>query len=393
MTDLSRETQDVVDLTARLVAAPSVNPGGDEREVAGVVEDICVELGLPTPRRIGDPRRPNLVVDVDLGPGGRTLALSGHLDTKPVGDGAWETDPFVATVVDGDLRGRGVVDMKGALAAMLLAAADVAGASARSGRLSLVFCADEENGATHGAKWMAANAAPRADAMVIGEPGGIERDWDQLHLGSRGICNFDVIVTAEQAHSGLKDILGLVSATEVAARVLLELASFHPHVDGDAGLRPTLNPGVVIEGGTTYGVVPGRAVVASDCRLVPGMDEGRFLGEIRDLVAGVVPDGAAAQVKLRDWIPPITVDEDAEVVGAAIDALSWVLGEAPPPSLFPATTDATWFGALGIPTLPALGPGLLRHAHARNERISLASLGEARRLYGLVASSFCEVTG
>ncbi len=382
----------VCEVTGRLVAAPSMNPGGDERRVATEVGELCEDLGLPAPRQVGRADHPNLVIDLDFGSGGRTLALCGHLDTKPIGDGDWETDPLVATVVGDELRGRGVADMKGALAAMLLAAVDLTTKSPRSGRLSLVFCADEENGATHGAKWLVAHDAVEADAMVIGEPGGIERDWDRLHLGSRGICNFDVELITEQAHSGLRDVLGLPSATEAAARILVELASgFAPSVEGTLLWRPVVNAGVVIEGGTTYGVIPGRARIASDCRLVPGMDQVRFLTEVRELVESVISDGVEFQIELRDWIPPVLMSSDLEIVTAAREALETVIGFVPSTDLFPATTDAIWFSGVGIDTLPALGPGLLRHAHARNERVSITALGQARTLYGRLADLFCGV--
>lgn len=376
---------------SRLVAAPSVNPGGDERLVAGAVEELCDDLGLPRSRRVGPAARPSLIVDLDFGGSGRTLALCGHLDTKPVGDGEWETDPFVATVVGAEVRGRGVVDMKGAVAAMLLAAADLVQGGLRSGRLSLVFCADEENGATHGAKWLAAGNVVKADAMVIGEPGGIESDWDRLHLGSRGICNFDVEVVGDQAHSGLRDVLGLPSATEEAARVVLALASaFSPSVEGTTRWSPVVNAGVVIEGGTTYGVIPGRARIASDCRLVPGMERQRFLDEVRALARAVVSSRVDVRVEIRDWILPVLMPADHHIVTVAQKALSATLGRVPPTDLFPATTDATWFSAAGIPTLPALGPGLLRHAHARDERVSITALVQAQTLYRNLATSFCE---
>jgi succinyl-diaminopimelate desuccinylase len=142
--------------------------------------------------------RPNLIVELDFGPGGHTLGLCGHLDTKPVGEGRWSTDPLQAAQVNGELRGRGVVDMKGAIGAMLLAAADLVAEPPARGRLLLVLPADEENGAVYGGQWLAEHQPIDADAIVIGEPGGLFADWDRLHLGSRGICNFDIDIVTEQ---------------------------------------------------------------------------------------------------------------------------------------------------------------------------------------------------
>lgn len=385
--------RDVVSVTRRLVAASSQNPGEDERAVASVVEQLCVELGLPAPRRVGVEERPNLLVEVPFGAGGRRLGLCAHTDTKPVGDGEWSTDPLDVTQVDGEVRGLGVVDMKGALAAMLLAMADLVAVPPAAGAVVLVLCADEENGATFGAQWLAGNAPPDVDAVVIGEPGGLVKDWDRLHLGSRGICNFDVEIVTRQGHSGLRDVLGFVSATEVAARLVVDLRErFLPPHPRSSRWEPTLNPGVVLEGGVNYGVVPGRARVASDCRLVPGMDRSAFESAIRGFVADTVDPSARTDVVIRNWIPAATIDDGHPLVSVARGVLAESQGAIPPDDFFPATTDATWFSEIGIPSLPAVGPGLLRYAHGADERISIAALEQARAVYRALASRYCEGT-
>jgi succinyl-diaminopimelate desuccinylase len=384
-------TFDVVSVTRRLVAASSQNPGEDERRVAAEVGRLCRELGLPSPRLVGVEERPNLIIEVPFGVGGRRLGLCAHLDTKPIGDGRWQTDPLDVVQVDGELRGLGVVDMKGAVAAMLLAATDLVAHPPTRGTLVLVLCADEENGATYGAQWLAEHAPPDVDAMVIGEPAGLFEDWDRLHLGSRGICNFDIEIETRQGHSGLRDVFGLVSATEVAARLVVEMAErFRPPRPESAEGEPTLNPAVVIEGGVNYGVVPGRARIASDCRLVPGMERAAFAEAIERFVAESINQSAHAHVTIRKWIPASDLDEESELVRVVGEVLAEVLGLTPPTDLFPATTDATWFSGVGIPCLPAVGPGLLRHAHGADEAVSIAALEQARLVYRRLAHRYCE---
>lgn len=387
----ARASHDVVSVTRRLVAASSQNPGEDERSVALVIEQLCAELGLPRPRRTGVEERPNLLIEVPFGGGGHRLGLCAHLDTKPVGDGEWSTDPLDVAQVEDELRGLGVVDMKGALAAMLLATADLVADPPARGSVVLVLCADEENGATFGAQWLAEHAPPDVDGMVIGEPGGLLEDWDRLHLGSRGICNFDVEIVTRQGHSGLRDVFGFVSATEVAARLVVDLRErfVPPHPQGSRW-EPTLNPGVVLEGGINYGVVPGRARVASDCRLVPGMDRSAFEQAIRSFVADALDPSARADVLIRKWIPPATIDREHPLVPVVRGVLAETCGEAPPDDFFPATTDATWFSEIGIASLPAVGPGLLRYAHCADERVSVTALAQARAVYRALARRYCE---
>lgn len=387
-------SHDVVAITRRLVAASSQNPGEDERRVAAVVEQLCAELGLPSPKRVGLAERPNLLVEVPFGDGERRLGLCAHLDTKPIGDGEWATDPLDTIEVDGELRGLGVVDMKGALAAMLLATADLVADPPVRGAVVLVLCADEENGATNGAQWLAENAPPDVAAVVVGEPGGLFEDWDRLHLGSRGICNFDIEIVTRQGHSGLRDVFGFVSATEVAARLVVDLRErFVSPTPANARWEPTLNPGVVLEGGINYGVVPGRARIASDCRLVPGMDRSAFEAEIRSFVAGTIDPSARADVVIRNWIPASTLDDDHPLVDDVRAVLGDTLGTIPPDDLFPATTDATWFSEVGIPSLPAVGPGLLRFAHGADEAVSIRSLEQARAVYRALVRRYCGAAG
>ena len=68
-----------------------------------------------------------------------------------------------------------------------------------------------------------------------------------------------------------------------------------------------------------------------------------------------------------------------------------MLGHVPPAAVFPGTTDATWFSELqGAPVLPALGPGLLRRAHAADEWVSVAAVRRSVELYAAIARRFCE---
>ena len=111
------------------------------------MRSLLPELRLPGARVIArNESRPNLLITLDFGPGGRHLVLSGHLDTKPVADATWSVDPFGADVEGDRLYGLGSADMKSALAAMLAAASRLARDAPSRGRLSLLFTADEENG-------------------------------------------------------------------------------------------------------------------------------------------------------------------------------------------------------------------------------------------------------
>jgi acetylornithine deacetylase/succinyl-diaminopimelate desuccinylase-like protein len=392
---------DVVDLARRLVRTPSPNPPGDERGVAEVVRDALAQLGLPAAETLSlDAARPNLLVTLDFGPGGRHLVLSGHLDTKPIGDASWTVDPLGADIVGDRLYGLGSADMKAAIAAMLIAAARVARRAPAAGRLSLLFTADEENGATFGAHHVATTRALGADAVVIGEPGGIETDFDRIHLVSRGIARLRLIAQGRQGHSSLSGQPGTRNAGVDISRLVTAIADqlvidVPPNDDGLEGWSATVNTGLTFRGGVGYGVLPGRLAVDTEVRLLPGMDRGALTASFTELTARVAAEtGADLAVEYdaapNDWLPAAAVPADHAVALAAQSACRRVLGSNPPLAVFPGTTDATWFDAgQGVPALPALGPGLLRRCHGADEWVSVDAVRRSVDLYAQLAMDFC----
>jgi len=392
---------DVVELAQRLIRVPSPNPPGDEQAVASLVQDALRELGLPPATLIAlDPRRPNLLLTVDLGPGGRHLVLSGHMDTKPVGDAPWTVDPWAADI-DGDrLYGLGSADMKAAIAAMLLAAARVASSGLGRGRLSVLLTADEEDGAAYGAHHVASTAGLSADGVVIGEPGGLHTDFDRLHLVSRGIARLRLVTTGRQGHSSLSGEPGTRNAGIDAARAVVAVADelalvTPPNADRLLGWEPTTNTAMAFRGGVGYGVLPGVMAVDTEVRLLPGMRREEVEASF-DRVAGELRARTGADLRVEfdvspnDWLPPTSVASNHPLALAAAAAHEAVLESAPPLSVFPGTTDATWFATTaGIPTLPAVGPGLLRCCHGADEWVSVAAVRQSVDLYAHLAGSFC----
>jgi succinyl-diaminopimelate desuccinylase len=135
----------------------------------------------PRPRR---ERRPDLI-------------LCGHCDTKPPGDlAAWRRDPYSGAVEDGELHGLGSGDMKGALAAIVFAVGGLAACGPGDGSVALVLTADEEAGSRLGARWLAESGRLAGDAALIGEPCGIEREWEAIGVVACGVAGFRVRVRA-----------------------------------------------------------------------------------------------------------------------------------------------------------------------------------------------------
>ena len=201
------------DLVASLVAVDSTNPvlvpgGAGEAAVARVVSAWMRDHGLDVSMRDVQPGRP-MVVGVARGSGGgASLLLTGHLDT--VGPGGM-IDPFEPRMEDGRLVGRGAYDMKGGLAAAMLAAAAVEGLG---GDVIVAAVPDEEAGATGTRALLQGEWCP--DAAVVTEPTDLA-----VGIAHKGFIGFEVETTGRAAHGSRPD-LG-VDAIIRMGRVLVEL--------------------------------------------------------------------------------------------------------------------------------------------------------------------------
>ncbi len=394
------DSDDVLELARALVAVDSQNPGCGESKIADLVADDCLRRGFAVQRREFMPGRPNVLVSIDHGVGPR-LGLSGHLDTKPIGDGAlsaWNTNPFELTVDNGRAYGLGAADMKGSVAAMLVALRRFAD-SGRPGQVTAVLTADEEQGSEAGAKALARAGTLELDALLVGEPSGVERSWEALHVISRGICCFEVEIHTQQGHSGLSGMLGR-NAIQVAADVLRAFESLDLPVRSTSSIpcRPTVNPGIFIGGGVAFGTWPGTAKVSCEIRLVPGLERDEVTETVEELVRRTVEPWGSARVRFSDgslgWMPPVSLDPGSAIVRAAQRACHRVLGSELPLSAYPGGTDATYFlGDAGIPTIASLGPGRLSVVHGPNEWIDVDDLPAAVELYAAVIDEFLAEPG
>jgi acetylornithine deacetylase/succinyl-diaminopimelate desuccinylase-like protein len=386
---------DPVNLLAQLVAIDSSNPDPGEQALAEFVDGVAREWGFESRIVETAPGRCNLLVRIDAGRGSGSLGLCAHLDTKPVGDAlaAWDTPPL-QLVVEGDLGyGLGTSDMKGAIAAMLMAAKEWSDV-AESGRLELILTADEEAGSELGAKALASRRLVDVEAILVGEPSGIDEPWEAIFVVSRGICCFDVVIEGTQGHSAISGRLP-TSATVAAARAVLALDGLelrHP-VETQGDLGPTMNAGVRIEGGVFYGVHPGMATVASDIRTVPGMTRSVLKDDLLQVLHEALPSDVRWTIRFREdqlgWIPAVSIDPGHRLVRSARQATADVLGRDLPLATYPGGSDAGPFiDRLGIPTLTSLGPGWLSKAHGPNECVGLSQVRDAAEIYRRIAAAY-----
>ncbi len=193
-------TIDPVDLAKALIAAPSVTPATGA--VFDVLEAALMPLGFTVERFIDgiEPDGPveNLLA-VRKSAGPRHFGFAGHLDVVPPGVG-WTGDAFDPQVRGDLLYGRGAVDMKGAIAAFVAAAATT---PPEAGTISLIVTGDEEGPAVFGTRALIEHMDARAlkpDLIVVGEPTSMQRLGDMVKIGRRGSVNIWIDVPGTQGH-------------------------------------------------------------------------------------------------------------------------------------------------------------------------------------------------
>ncbi|HEU4670640.1 MAG TPA: succinyl-diaminopimelate desuccinylase [Dyella sp.] len=197
---------DVFDLTCDLIRRASVTP--DDAGCQAMIAARLAKAGFRV-RHLRFGEVDNLWAT--HGEGGPTLAFLGHTDVVPSGPAeAWRFDPFAPTVVDGVLYGRGAADMKGSVAAMVVALEDfVAARPDHAGRVGLLLTSDEEgpsnlDGVRRVAELFRAEGE-RIDWCVVGEPSSKQRLGDLIRVGRRGSLSGTLTVRGVQGHVAYPD--------------------------------------------------------------------------------------------------------------------------------------------------------------------------------------------
>ncbi|MGH7703786.1 MAG: M20/M25/M40 family metallo-hydrolase, partial [Gemmatimonadales bacterium] len=256
-----------VQLLRDLVAVPSVS--GAEEAAARLVEDTARGWGLSVHRDDA-----SVTISLQAASPGPTLALVSHLDVVPAGEG-WTRDPFSPTVEGERLYGRGSGDAKASVAAMTLAARDLAqrGGPAR-GRLVVILGYGEETKLTSMGRALA--SAGRVDAAVVGEPTNLD-----FAIAQRGLMMVDLVARGEQHHAAHPAEDGAANNSILhLARELGKLDGLfqerrHP-VLGFATATPTM-----LEGGISRNVTPPVARAVLDVRSTPSWTHAELAAELR----------------------------------------------------------------------------------------------------------------
>lgn len=382
---LSRvEEAEVVSLCRNLVRFKSVNPPGDELEIAQYVAHVLREAGLTVDVMSHTPTRASLVARLKGSGEVPALVYCGHLDVMPIGHEDWLYDPFRGELVEGKLWGRGSTDMKSGVAAMIMAAKVLASAKIHlKGDLVLVFTADEEVGGL-GARELAARPdfAP-AQAVVISEPSS-----NDIYVAEKGQLWLEITTYGKAAHGSMPH-LGQ-NAIMMMVALLSKLQQLGVPYEEHPLLGSFTRSVGTIRGGLRTNVVPDRCVITLDQRTLPGQDHHAVVAQVENLFADLsrqLPDFRASVKVIADLCPVETSPQDP-AAQSFCDIVAEVTGERPEPKGAPYTTDAAFL----VPSLNApmiiCGPGDPDLAHRPNEYVEVDKLFESTGIFTLAAAQF-----
>jgi len=372
MTTITRSA--LVELTADLVSYPSINPPGNEGEIGAYVVDWLESSAIPFEIDVQElePGRSNVVAragDPEKG----SLLLTGHMDVVSANADQWTGDPFELRRDDTRIVGRGVTDMKGALAAKLLAAESYI-ATEDSGEVVIAFVVGEET-TGFGTKALVESGL-NVDAALLGEPSDL-----QPSIAQKGTVRYDVTVRGRSCHSGRPD--KGINAIEGARHVLDNLHAFDQEIRRFE--NPLLSPGSVsvteIKGGSSHNVIPDTVTLTVDCRILPGSGEtpASFDRKMGRWISGAFEEGS---VEYDRWSfsPPAETSPDESVVDAVLSAATDV-GHDCELTGFNATTDARHFIHDGVPAV-VVGPGSIESdAHTVDESVAVGDLVTTAQIY------------
>ena len=374
---LDPTTASTLDIAKSLIAAESVTPAMGE--VFDVMEAALAPIGFAVHRfRTGTP--PDGPVEnlfaIRHGPeGSRHFAFAGHVDVVPPGKG-WESDAFAPEIRGDLLYGRGAVDMKGAIAAMVAAARAV---PQNAGTISFIVTGDEEGPAIYGTRALIDymhESGETPDLCLVGEPTSVNRMGDMMKIGRRGSINIFLHAEGTQGH---------VAYPHLADNPLPRLVALLTELDGwvlDEGtdwFQPSNLEITEIEvGNPAHNVIPAKAMARVSIRF----NDTHSGQSLADSVTALAEKHGCRAEPIISGEPFLTPPgEFSRIVSAAVEAET---GLTPEQSTTGGTSDARFLRSV----CPVIEFGLVNATmHKTDEAVAVADLDVLARIYTRIATA------
>ncbi len=408
----------------KLIQFDTTNPPGNERDLILWARDLLAEAGIQSHLLAKDPNRPNLTARISGQGNAPPLLLQGHVDVVTTAGQQWDHPPFGGKIVDGEIWGRGALDMKSGVAMMVSAVLQARQKNLPlPGDIMLCLLADEEASGNFGAKFLVQDHPEQFEGVrfALGEFGGFQMEiagqtYYPIMVAEKQICWGTITLRGPGGHGSLIHrggsmaklaqvlqtldqrrlpvhitpavkamITGMAEAQPFPKNILLRQLLNPALTDKILGLlgepgklfeplfHNTVNP-TIVRGGEKTNVIPSEIRLQFDGRLLPGYQPEDMIRELKDLL------GADLELEINSYDPgPADPNMGLFPVLADILRAQDPLGH-PVPLVLTGVTDARFFSQLGIQTygfIPMQLPKDFKFAsltHAANERIPIEAL-------------------
>jgi succinyl-diaminopimelate desuccinylase len=400
----------LIETTGDLLKIPTFNPPGDNYlEICEHIETRLQPSGFETIKlraegALGDSDkypRWNVIARHEGALTGPCVHFNAHTDIVALGEG-WTKDPFGGDVEADRIYGRGSCDMKGGLAAAIIAAeAFISTVPNYAGSIEISGTADEETGGFGGVAWLAEKGyfnPDRVDHVIIPEP----LNKDRICLGHRGVWWAEIETRGRIAH-GSMPYLGDCAVRHMGAVIAEMEATLFPAL----GMRETAMPvvpagsrqstmninsihgglGEPEEGYTGYpsALVPDRCVITIDRRYLIEEEPVQVKAEIEALMQRVKAERPGFEYEVRDLfeVHPVMIAEDMPVAATLSAAIQEVMGQKAEFVVSPGTYDQKHIDRIGrLKNCVAYGPGILELAHQPDEWIGITDMLDSAKVMG-----------
>lgn len=408
--EIEKQEKNLVRLCQDLIRFPTINPPGNDYQA--IVEYIGNRLknrgftieyvrAYGAPGDSTDYPRYNVIARYETGRQGPCVHFNSHIDVVETGDG-WTKDPFAADLIDGKVYGRGACDMKGGLAASIIAAeALISSGIELKGAIEISGTADEESGGLGGVAYLAEKgyfSKDRVDHVIIPEPLNVDR----VCLGHRGVWWAEIETYGRIAH-GSMPFLGDCAVRHMGAVVAEFEDKLYPAMAARLTKMPVVPEGAKqstlninsIHGGQNEGVngLPSPCVPDS-CRMI--IDR-RFLveeelpdvkNEVTVILDRLKTSREGFKYEIRDMLEvnPSMTDIKSPVVQETANAIKDVLGKEPDFICSPGTYDQKHIDRIGkLKDCIAYGPGILELAHQPDEYVEVEDMVNSAKVMAQAA--------
>lgn len=402
---------DLVALTQALIQIPTINPPGDAYvPCAELIGARLAKRGFEvrhlraegTPGDCDRYPRVNVIARREGSGPGPCVHFNSHIDVVEAGAG-WTRDPFGGVVEDGKVYGRGACDMKGGLAASIIAVEALIDSGLElPGALEISGTVDEESGGFGGVAWLAEQgyfSSPRVDHVIIPEPLNVDR----VCIGHRGVWWAEIETKGRIAH-GSMPFLGDSAVRHMGAVLERFERDLYPAlkrkgtampVVPDGAKESTLNINSIhggqaepSGGGLPSPVVADSARIVIDRRFMIEEPIGAVKAEVRELLDGLARERAGFRYELRDMfeVIPSMTDPNGPVAATTARAVRDVLGREAAFICSPGSYDQKHIDRIGkLKDCIAYGPGILDLAHQPDEYVGIDDMVQSAKVMALAA--------